>query len=59
MSFILFAFIVFGKRFIELWAGEEYIEAYYMTFAFFLALYIPLIQNLGITILQARNQMKF
>lgn len=59
MSFMLFGFIVFGKRFIELWAGEDYSDAYYMTVAFFVALYIPLIQNLGITILQARNEMKF
>ena len=56
---ILTGFVVFGKSFITLWAGVEYINAYYMTLAFFIALYIPLIQNLGITILQARNQMKF
>lgn len=56
---ILTGFIVFGKRFIILWAGVEYSNAYYMTLAFFIALYVPLIQNLGITILQARNQMKF
>lgn len=59
MSFMLFAFITFGKQFIELWAGPDYSDAYYMTIAFYLALYIPLIQNLGITILQARNQMRF
>lgn len=59
MSMILFGFIVFGKPFIRLWAGESYSAAYYMTLLFFVALYIPLIQNLGITILQARNQMKF
>lgn len=59
MSLILFGFIVFGQQFINLWAGEEYSSAYYMTIAFFISLYTPLIQNLGITILQARNQMKF
>lgn len=59
MSMILFGFIVFGQQFIILWVGVEYAGAYYMTLAFFVALYIPLIQNLGITILQARNQMKF
>ena len=42
-----------------LWAGPEYCEAYIITCLFFISLYIPLIQNLGITILQARNQMKF
>lgn len=59
MSMILFGFIIFGRQFIILWAGSEYESAYYMTLLFFVALYIPLIQNLGITILQARNQMKF
>ncbi len=59
MVFILCGFIVFGKQFIILWAGREYSDAYQMTLCFFIAMYIPLIQNLGITILQARNQMKF
>lgn len=59
MAFILFGFIVFGKSFILLWAGPEYEETYLITLLFFVSLYIPLIQNLGITILQARNQMKF
>lgn len=59
MSMILLGFIVFGKQFIVLWAGAEYESAYYVALLFFVALYIPLIQNLGITILQARNQMKF
>lgn len=59
MFMVLMGFIVFGQQFINLWAGPEYSSAYYMTVLFFVALYIPLIQNLGITILQARNQMKF
>lgn len=59
ISMILFGFIVFGRQFIILWAGTEYESAYFMALLFFVALYIPLIQNLGITILQARNQMKF
>lgn len=59
ISFILSGFIVFGKPFIILWAGIEYIEAYYVALLFFIPLTIPLIQNIGITILQARNQMKF
>ncbi len=59
MALILSGFVVFGKPFIELWAGENYSEAYSITLLFFFALLIPLIQNLGITILQARNQMKF
>ena len=59
LAFILSGFIVFGQDFIILWAGSEYEEAYLITLLFFVSLTIPLIQNLGITILQARNQMKF
>lgn len=59
MSFILCGFIVFGQNFINLWAGECYSSSYYITLIFFFALFVPLIQNTGITILQARNQMKF
>lgn len=59
MCFILTGFILFGKQFIILWAGKDYEDAYTITLLFFIPLTIPLIQNLGITILQARNQMKF
>ena len=59
MSLILFGFFVFGKQFIMLWAGIEYEGSYLIALLFFVALYVPLIQNLGISILQARNQMKF
>ena len=59
MCLILSGFIVFGRDFITLWAGPGYEEVYIITLMFFVALLIPLIQNLGITILQARNQMKF
>lgn len=59
MSFILSGFIVFGDSFIRLWAGPEYSDSFIITLLFFVALLIPLIQNLGITILQAKNQMKF
>ena len=59
MSFILTGFILFGHSFIKLWAGDNYGESYWITLCFLIPLTIPLTQNLGITILQARNQMKF
>lgn len=59
IALILTGFIIFGQDFINLWAGPEYDDAYVITLLFFIGLAIPLIQNLGITILQARNQMKF
>lgn len=59
IALILTGFIIFGYDFICLWAGPDYESAYLMTLLFYISLAIPLIQNLGITILQARNQMKF
>ena len=59
MAFILSGFILFGKQFISLWAGEGYEEVYFICLLFFIPLTVPLIQNLGITILEARNQIKF
>lgn len=59
LIFILSYFILFGKPFIRLWAGTGYDETYVITLLFFIPLTIPLIQNMGITILQARNQMAF
>ena len=59
MAFILSVFIVFGQEFINIWAGKGYEDAYPICLLFFIPLTIPLIQNLGIVILQARNQMRF
>lgn len=59
MLMILSGFIVFGRGFIYLWAGPDYGESYIITLIFFISLFIPLIQNVGISILQARNQLKF
>jgi len=59
LAFILSGFIVFGRQFICFWAGPAYNDSYYITLLFFIPLTVPLIQNLGIIILQARNQMKF
>ncbi|MDV7187800.1 oligosaccharide flippase family protein [Lutibacter sp. TH_r2] len=59
LSFILSGFILFGQKFVILWAGKDYSEAYLMALFILIPISIPLIQNLGITILQAKNQQKF
>lgn len=59
LSFILVGFILFGREFIILWAGKEYELAYILSLLFIVPSIVPLCQNLGIVILQARNQMKF
>ena len=59
LVFVLTGFIVFGRYFLCLWAGPEYGMSYYIALCFLVSLIIPLTQNLGITILQAKNQMRF
>ena len=59
LALVLSGFFLFGKWFIHFWAGDGYEDAYIIALLFFVPLTVPLIQNLGITILQARNQMKF
>ena len=59
MSFVLSGFILFGRQFIHMWAGTDYDEAYIIALFLFIPGTVPLIQNLGIVILQAKNQMKF
>jgi O-antigen/teichoic acid export membrane protein len=59
VAFILSGFILFGKHFIIYWAGNQYIDSFYIALLFFIPLLIPFSQTLGIFILQARNQLKF
>ncbi|NLY04153.1 MAG: oligosaccharide flippase family protein [Campylobacter sp.] len=56
---ILSGFILFGQSFLRLWAGSEYIDAYPLTIIAMIPLAIPLIQNLGLAILQAKNRYTF
>lgn len=56
---IVSGFALFGKEFINAWVGEQYEDAYYITLILIVTTAIPLIQNLGISILQAMNKHKF
>ncbi|MBQ7674983.1 MAG: oligosaccharide flippase family protein, partial [Campylobacter sp.] len=57
--FICSAFILFGRDFMILWAGKNYETSYYVAMILTIPISIPLIQNLGISILQAKNKFKF
>lgn len=59
ISMILSGFILFGQPFINLWAGLNYSDAYIIVVIVMVPLSIPLIQNLGISILYAKNLQKF
>jgi O-antigen/teichoic acid export membrane protein len=55
LSFIISGFVLFGKAFINLWAGNNYSDAYYIVLIVMIPFTIDLIQNVGISILQAKN----
>ena len=59
ISFIVSAFVAFGRQFIVLWAGPEYAKAYYIALLTMIPVTIPLIQNTGISILYALNKHQF
>ena len=59
VALIASGFAAFGKAFINLWVGAEYIEAYWITILTLYPLCIPLIQNTGYQILMATNKHRF
>lgn len=59
LGLISSGFILFGKEFIYLWLGEGYSEVYKIALWIMIPLTVPLIQNTGIAIMQARNMHQF
>ena len=59
LAYILFGFILFGQTFLAYWAGEGYEMVYPLAIILMIPQTIPLIQNLGISILQAQNRQRF
>jgi O-antigen/teichoic acid export membrane protein len=59
MLAVLLGFIVFGKDFIRLWAGDGYELAYWVTVFELVPFTIDVSQNIGLTILQVMNKYSF
>ncbi len=60
MALILTGFVLYGREFINLmWVGPEYDESYFIACILMIPITVPLIQNVGINILQAKNLYKF
>lgn len=51
--------ILFGRQFLDLWVGSDYKDVYYVALILIIPVCVPLIQNLGISIMQAMNKYKF
>ena len=58
LALVLSGFLVFGREFIRLWAGDGYDEAYVIALLLMGPVTVPLIQNLGIEIQRAKNMHK-
>lgn len=56
---IISGFVIFGKEFIVLWAGQEYGSAYYITLLLIVPVSIPLCQTLGVDIQRALNKHQY
>lgn len=59
LALICSGFGLYGKQFIYLWVGAGFEEAYDIALLIMIALMIPLVQNLGVSILQALNKHAF
>ena len=59
MFLITSGFMLVGKEFIIWWVGKDFVEAYYVTLLLIIPAFFSLIQNLGLSIMQAKNKFKF
>ena len=59
LAMVIGGFIVIGQYFINVWAGNDYNNAYYVALLLIVPVTVPLIQSLGIEIQRAKNMHKF
>lgn len=59
VSFIVSGYLVFGQRFIRIWVGDGYREAYYVALMTLIPLSVPLIQNVAFSTIMAQNKHRF
>jgi len=59
LFFILGGFILYGKQFVTLWLGENYILSWKIALFIMLVITIPLTQSFANSILEALNKIKF
>lgn len=53
---ILVGFLFWGRAFLQLWAGNEYSESYYVAITLMMVTIVPYIQSIGNVIQQAKNK---
>lgn len=58
LSFVLVGFVIFGKAFITLWGGSNYVDVYYVSLLLIVPFFFDVISNIGVLVLQAQNKLK-
>lgn len=59
LAWVLSGYILFGREFISIWAGNDFNDAYWIALLVIVPFTIDLIQNIGISVLQAKNLYAF
>lgn len=59
LGLIITGFVSFGKPFIQLWVGNDYMMSYYVILLLIIPVTIPEIQKIGLEIQKAKNKHKF
>jgi len=59
MFFILSGFFLFGKAFVLLWLGKDYIDSWIIALLVMIILTVPLLQVFGNCILEAKRKNRF
>ena len=59
VGLVVSGFTVFGRSFLTLWVGQDYLESYWIAILTMFPLCVPLIQNTGISIVVAQNKHQF
>lgn len=59
LMLVFISFVFFGKEFIHYWIGNQYMNAYWIAIIIMAPFTIDLIQNVGLTLMQARNTYGF
>lgn len=59
MALVLSGFFIFGRQFVVLWAGPDYIDAYLIVLILIAPAIVPLTQNLCISVIQAKGIHQF
>ena len=59
LALVITGFVLFGQAFINIWAGEGYETSYQIACILMIPVTVPLIQNVGLSIIQAKNLYKY